>query len=269
MLPFSLYLAFCAGVLAHYHNHSGVFRGRLANQLYSLWLSIFYGFPIFSWVPTHNQNHHKFTNGPKDAASTFRSGKADSWLEALIYPIRSSVWQLPAVGSYLALLRRKQSPEFVWAVGQSLVVPLAQGLVLGGLVYRHGLGMGALAFVSAMFLPALFAPFAMMFINYLQHVGCDPTSPDNHSRDFVGEWENWLVFQAGLHTVHHEHPGTHWSLYPELHRARKAQLSPILQQRNVLSFLYRRYVLGESEHILRERIASAEEPWGVTRAGAV
>jgi beta-carotene hydroxylase len=267
VLPLTLYLAFCAGVLTHYHNHSGVFRNRTANQLYSLWLSIFYGFPVFSWIPTHNQNHHKYTNGPKDATSTFRSGKPDSLREALIYPLRSTSWQLPAVASYLGHLRRKRSPEFVWAVGQALVLLLAQGLLLTALIFVHGLWLGALAFTSALLIPALFAPYAMMFINYVQHVGCDPNSEHNHSRDFVGGWENWLVFQAGLHTVHHEHPGTHWSQYPELHRARQAQLSPVLQQRNVFSFLYRRYGLGEQEHILCDELPFAAA-WPKTQMGA-
>ncbi len=245
MLPVTLYLSFCTGVLTHYHNHRGVFRNRVANQIYSLWLSVFYGFPIFSWIPTHNQNHHKYTNGPHDATSTFRSGKKDSLREALYYPLRSSSWQLPALISYLGLLRRKRSPELGWALAQSGVLFLVHAAGILGLLHLHGPTLGGLAYVCSMLIPALFAPYSMMFINYVQHVGCDPSSPDNHSRNFVGAWENWLVFEAGLHTVHHEHPGTHWSRYPELHRQRENAIAPILNQRNVFSFVYRHYLRGE------------------------
>src|SRR6187431_2061001 len=63
LLPLSLYLAYCSGVLSHNHNHAPVFRGRRLNSLYSAWLSFFYGCPLFVWVPTHNQNHHRYLGG--------------------------------------------------------------------------------------------------------------------------------------------------------------------------------------------------------------
>lgn len=250
MLPLTLYLAFCAGVLTHYHNHKGVFRSRTLNQIYSLWLSAFYGFPIFSWIPTHNQNHHKHTNGPMDATSTFRSGKSDSLREALIYPLRSSAWQLPSVVKYFGSVRRRRGPEKAWLVAQIAVVPSVQLVACAGLVYLHGWSLGIFSYIASTLAPALVAPYLMMFINYLQHVGSDPDSADNHSRNFVGRWENWLVFEAGLHTVHHENPGTHWSEYPRLHAARAERIAPILKQRNVFSFLWSRYVLRHPEHVL-------------------
>jgi fatty acid desaturase len=267
MLPITIYLSFCAGVLTHYHNHSGVFRSRTLNQLYSLWLSMFYGFPIFSWIPTHNQNHHKYTNGPSDATSTFRSGKQDSLLEALCYPIRSSSWQLPAVVSYFVAAMNKRRSEFAWLVTQAGSVLAAQVVVCALLIWRHGAYAGGLAYAGSFLLPALFAPYAMMVINYVQHVGCDPSSPDNHSRNFVGRWENWLVFEAGLHTVHHEHPGTHWSRYPELHRARQAAILPALNQRNVFSFVYRHYLRAEAGHL--ERTIRARDEATTERSAVV
>jgi beta-carotene hydroxylase len=263
MLPFALYLAFCAGVLTHYHNHTGVFRGRLLNRIYSVWLSIFYGFPIFSWIPTHNLNHHRYTNGPRDATSTFRSGRPDGLLELLYYPIRSSAWQLPNVVGFLRTARAKRPADYRWALAQIVGLVVANIAILGALVALHGPRVGGAAYGLVMFVPAMFAPYSMMFINYLQHVGCDPKSADNHSRNFVGRWENWLVFEAGLHTVHHEHPTTHWSEYPALHAQREAFLEPVLQQRNVFSFLLHRYVLGESRHILVARIDGLGQPASV------
>lgn len=250
ILPLTLYLAFCAGVLTHYHNHLGVFRSRTLNRIYSVWLSVFYGFPIFSWIPTHNQNHHKYVNGPLDKTSTFRSGKPDGLLEALTYPIRSSAWQLPAVLNYLRNARAKGGAEFAWLVLQIAIVPSVHIALGAALVYLHGAALGLLSYAASALVPALLAPYFMMLINYLQHVGCDPNSADNHSRNFVGRWENWLVFEAGLHTVHHEHPGTHFSEYPRLHALREARIDPILKQRNVLTFLWSRYVMRSSKHIL-------------------
>ncbi|MGD0679438.1 MAG: hypothetical protein ABSC94_28940 [Polyangiaceae bacterium] len=72
MLPLALYVGFCAGVFAHNHNHCPVFRLRSMNGLHAAWISVFYGHPTFVWVPTHNQNHHRFLNRPGDATITWR-----------------------------------------------------------------------------------------------------------------------------------------------------------------------------------------------------
>jgi beta-carotene hydroxylase len=69
-LPFALYIGFCAGVFAHNHNHCPTFRSRTANAFFAAWVSVFYGYPIFAWIPTHNLNHHKYKNGPGDATIT-------------------------------------------------------------------------------------------------------------------------------------------------------------------------------------------------------
>src|SRR4051794_11541652 len=70
LLPFGLYLAYCAGVLTHNQQHAPIFRGKRANALYAAWLSFFYGCPVFVWLPTHNQNHHRYLDGPGDATRT-------------------------------------------------------------------------------------------------------------------------------------------------------------------------------------------------------
>lgn len=241
--PVALYLGFSAGVLSHYHNHRGVFRRAWANQCYSVWLSVFYGFPIFSWIPTHNQNHHKYVNGEKDATRTERTGRTDSLLAAVIYPFQSSAWQWPALRSYVQTARQKQSKTFTWLVLQACAVVVVHACFWGVSVATNGVGLGSVSYGLLVALPALFASWAMMFINYVQHVGCDSDSKDNHSRNFVGSWENWLVFDAGLHTVHHENPGVHWSAYRELHRARAEAIHPSLCQRNVLTFVVNRYLL--------------------------
>lgn len=261
ILPITLYLAFCAGALTHYHNHRGVFRSRLLNQIYSLWLSVFYGFPVFAWVPTHNQNHHKYTNGPLDATSTSRRGRPDSAYEALTYPTRSSFWQYPAVRDYFLELRITKRSEFLWCVAQILALVVVHAGLIGLFVWAHGLALGFGGYFFSLGLPALFSSWSMMFINYLQHVGCDPDSPNDHSRNFVGRLENWLVFDAGLHTIHHEEPGLHWSEYRACHEARASAIDPVLLQRNVFTFLWSRYCLGHTEHLRVSRRPSAHASW--------
>jgi hypothetical protein len=52
LVPLALYFAYCSGIASHWHNHRPVFHGRRSNQLYAAWLSAWYGFPIFGWIPT-------------------------------------------------------------------------------------------------------------------------------------------------------------------------------------------------------------------------
>jgi beta-carotene hydroxylase len=102
LLPFGLYLAYCAGVLTHNQVHAPVFRSKRANALYSAWLSFFYGSPVFVWVPTHNQNHHRYLDGPGDLAQTSKFAEKDTLWAALSYPTRSAAAQLPEIFRYAA-----------------------------------------------------------------------------------------------------------------------------------------------------------------------
>jgi fatty acid desaturase len=73
LLPLAFYASYCSGVLAHNQNHCPTFVGRRVNVAYSAWLSVFYGFPLFAWVPTHNQNHHRYLNGGVTPRNNARS----------------------------------------------------------------------------------------------------------------------------------------------------------------------------------------------------
>ena len=248
LLPLALYASYCSGVLAHNQNHSPTFTGRGANTAYGAWLSVFYGFPLFAWVPTHNQNHHRYLNGDGDATRTTRGGTVDNAWTAFTYPIRSSRWQMPLVLSYVkeawarhpARLRR-----IIWEVS---AVVLGHAALASLAVALHGVRRGLLVYVLSAGVPALLATYFMMLTNYLQHVGCEPSSPDDHSRNFVSPFWNWFVFENGLHTVHHEHPGVHWSRYRALHDARAARISPRLNQNSLFGYALSAYVIEPLTH---------------------
>jgi fatty acid desaturase len=241
LAPLLLYCSYLSGVLTHNHNHCGVFRERWANLAYGAWLSIFYGFPIFSWIPTHNHNHHRFRNGDGDMTATARHAQRDSLLTALTYPPASSRFQLPALATFVRTAFRARSRQRSRIVLESTVLLLAHAALGLAALLRHGVGPGALVYVCALGLPAFMGTYWMMLTNYLQHVGCDAASEHDHSRNFVSPFFNWFVFDNGLHTVHHEHPGLHWSRYRALHRQREAQIAPELNQNTLLGFALRRY----------------------------
>lgn len=244
LLPLLLYCSYLSGVLTHNHNHVPVFRARAANLAYGAWLSVFYGFPIVSWLPTHNQNHHRYTDGPEDATATRLHAPVDGLVPALLYPLKSSRSQLPTLLRFARLAFRARSFQ-MWRIAlESAALFGGHAAALWLFVARHGALWGSLTYVCALGLPALLGSYWMMLTNYLQHVGCDPASEHDHSRNFVSPLFNWFVFDNGYHTVHHEHPSLHWSCYRALHLARAATIRRELDQPGtLLGFFARRYLL--------------------------
>jgi len=253
LLPLALYCSYCSGVLTHNHTHVPVFARRSANLVYSMWLSIFYGCPIAVWIPTHLENHHRYLDGPEDVTrTTRRSVKHDAW-QALVYTLACANWQRPLIADYVRRARARRGWHWTVLSSQCVALLLAHAGMLALAIGLHGSPTGLTTYALAFGLPALLAPSFMLFTNYIQHVHCDRSSPDNHSRNFVSGLANWFVFDAGYHTVHHDRPSVHWSRYAELHRARARNIDPSLQEHSVLSFCLKNYVLGTLSPRFRSR----------------
>ena len=91
---------------------------------------------------------------------------------------------------------------------------------------------------------AMFANWSMIFVNYIQHVHADPWSEHNHSRNFLSPLGNWLVFNNGYHTAHHESAGLHWTRLPALHAKFGHLIDPELNQPSIFGYCIRAYLLG-------------------------
>src|SRR2546423_2625536 len=106
LTPLACYLALTAGVIAHNHNHCPTFKSRRHNVLFGFVLSVFYGYPTFAWIPTHNLNHHKFINKAGDATITWRyTDEHNAWV-AFTYFFISSYWQSDPIKQYIAKAKR-------------------------------------------------------------------------------------------------------------------------------------------------------------------
>jgi fatty acid desaturase len=55
------------------------------------------------------------------------------------------------------------------------------------------------------------------------------------------------VLENGLHTVHHEQPGTHWSRLRGLHDARAGRIDPRLNENSIFGYVWKAY-LRRSRH---------------------
>jgi len=243
ILPLSLYFGFCAGVFTHNQNHCPMFKSRRMNTFYAAYLSIFYGFPTFAWIPTHNLNHHKYVNKAGDATITWRRSKKNTWLVASTYYFVSAKWQGKLLTEYVEKAKATNRPLYRQIVTQQITVFGGQAALLALAVAIHG-ARGVLVWAFGFGISALFATWAMIFINYIQHVHCDPWSEYNHSRNFVSKLGNWLVFNNGYHTAHHESAGLHWSKLPAAHAKFAHLVDPELNQSSIFGFCLKAYLLG-------------------------
>jgi fatty acid desaturase len=95
-----------------------------------------------------------------------------------------------------------------------------------------------------MLIPQQLSLNTVLVFNYIQHVHADEEDEWNHSRNVTGWLMNVLLFNNGMHTVHHLKPGMHWSLSPAAHREIESRIDPSLNERSLLRYLLRSYVLS-------------------------
>jgi fatty acid desaturase len=204
------------------------------NTITDYWLTVFYGFPAFGWIPTHNKNHHKLNNKAGDYTITYRYSEKNNLLTLLTYPTISSYFQQTPIRDYLKELWRTNRTDF-WLYLFQYIFLAVYILVMLLIDWRK-----AIYFVI---IPQQFALFTIMIFNYVQHVHADEESKYNHSRNFVG-LTNLFLFNNGYHTVHHERASIHWSLTPAEHKKIEHLIDPSLNERSFWGYIFRNYFLG-------------------------
>lgn len=230
----SLFMAVSVAVIAHNHNHLPIWRTKPLNVFTDYWLTLFYGFPAFAWIPTHNKNHHSLNNRDGDYTITYRVSESNNLFTLLSYPSISSYYQQRPIRDYLKQLWASDRTEFFLAVLQ--YVALALFLLVAFLVDWQK----AILFIV---IPQQFALFSILVFNYVQHVHAEEESDYNHSRNFIG-FLNVLLFNNGYHTIHHERAGIHWSLLPEAHAKIDHLIDDSLKERSFWWYIIRVYFLS-------------------------
>jgi fatty acid desaturase len=119
-------------------------------------------------------------------------------------------------------------------------------------------------------MPQFYAKYCILSLNFLQHDGCDMSSKYNFARNFTGQTLNYLCFNNGYHTVHHLHPGLHWSTLPQKHQKLIApHIAPSLEHSNILLYIWRSFIYpglrldykGHPLLISKEENEMPDEPW--------
>ncbi|HLG36364.1 MAG TPA: fatty acid desaturase [Bacteroidia bacterium] len=231
----ALYLAVTVAVIAHNQNHVPMWKSDVLNDITDYWITLFYGFPAFAWTPTHNKNHHKFNNRTGDYTITYRLSEGNNIFTLLSYPSVSSYFQQSPIMIHLRDLWANKRKQFFLAVCQYAVLGIFIGIALY-IDWRK-----ALLYIVV---PQQFALFTVMVFNYIQHVHADEESELNHSRNFVSHFTNFMMFNNGYHTVHHQRASMHWSKLPEAHEKIKHLIAPHLNQYTIWGFLIKSYIIA-------------------------
>jgi fatty acid desaturase len=244
LLPLSCYLAIAAGVIAHNHMHRPVLSAKWANELFSCWISVLYGYPVFAWLPTHNLNHHKLVNRRGDATITWRYTNQHNVWVAGSYFFVSAWFQSAWIKDYIRVAKRDKPEVFRRIVLQYIVVVGAHAAAIAFAVRSYGLRRGLVVWAFAMGIPACSALWTIMLFNYCQHVHTDPWSAHDHSRNFEGRLLNFLLFGNGYHTVHHEQASLHWADARLAHFRLRPLIDPRLCELSMFAFFARQYLLA-------------------------
>jgi fatty acid desaturase len=211
-----------------------MWRSRFLNVLTDYWLTLFYGFPAFGWIPTHNKNHHHLNNKEGDYTITYRISEKNNLFTLLTYPTISSYFQQKPIADYLKTLWRSNRPKFYLAASQYLVL---------GVYYAVVLLWNWKKAVLFIVIPHQVSLFSVLIFNYVQHVHTDEESKYNHARNFVG-LINLMLFNNGYHTIHHESPGIHWSQTPAAQKKIANLIDPSLNERSFWWYILRVYLLA-------------------------
>jgi len=251
-----LVMAVSVSVMTHNHKHLAMWKSKFMNIITDNWLTMFYGFPVFAWEPTHMNNHHAHINTEEDYTRTYRYTEKNNLFTFIIYPFVSSRFQMKPVFDYYISRWAVSKKKFFFNTLQLvfLVAFVAIALLLD---WRK-----ALVYVI---IPQQFSVYSVLIFNYIQHVHADEETKYNNSRNMTGTLLNFVLINNGFHTAHHVSPGVHWSLLKEKHYNLADKIDPSLNESNFGWYLIRTYILSvfvpkyRSKSMRLARIAKQQE----------
>lgn len=229
-----LHFAVSVAVMTHNHCHINIWKIKTLNVLTDWWLTVFYGLPVFVWIPTHNRNHHRYNNREGDVTRTYRHSENNDLVSFVVYPTVSGRHQMKeSIIPYMKDLKSKNPKQYTENWMQIAV------LLLWMIVFFVWNWKKAILFVL---IPQQVSQIVVIVFNYVQHVHTDEESDYNHSRNFWGV--NPFLFNNGYHTIHHERAALHWSEAPEAHKTIAHLIDPSLNEKSFYLYVLRTYVLG-------------------------
>ena len=267
------YYSFSCACIAHNNTHCQTFCRHLHDVAFRQVLTLTFGHPVSTLVPGHVLSHHKHTESSRDVMRTSKLQYEWHWLNLLLFQ-PTVAWDVFKVDVRYLSLQRTMNTGYFWRTGLEWCLLLTTH---GALLYMHWR-----KFFLYVYLPHLFAQWAIVTMNLLQHDGCHARSSDdtpylnrnparqftgsrvsqlrhddchvrssddtpylkvNTARNFTGRALNLLTFNNGFHSIHHMYPSMHWSTLREQHDLKVApHIHPALIQPSLVAYLYRTFV---------------------------
>jgi fatty acid desaturase len=230
-----LVLSVGLSVVQHNHTHLRMWRWKPLNRLTDAYLSVIQGIPSYVFFPSHIGNHHRFNHGPEDETRTYRFGGHHNHLIGyLLHPFQALTVVVPTSLSFLKKRSKKSDYQPIFEI----ILIGASAVILASVNVQ-------LWFVLVI-LPQMHGLHWLLGANYLQHAGARPSSgPEatepstlDYSRNFTGA-VNWIWFNIGYHSAHHESPREHWSDLPVLHERKKSNVPEWLIERSLMFYMLR------------------------------
>lgn len=251
-----LLMAVSVSVITHNHKHLSIWKNKFMNIMTDNWLTMFYGFPVFGWEPTHMNNHHVHVNTEEDYTRTHRYTEKNNLFTLLTYPSISSRFQMGPVKDYFMSRWNVSKKKFFYNTLQIifLVAFIAVAFILDW--------KKALIYVI---IPQQISVYSVLIFNYIQHVHADEETQYNNSRNMTGAFLNFVLINNGYHTAHHISPGAHWSKLKEKHYKLEDKIDPSLNENNFGWYILRTFILSifipkyRSKSMRLERMSRQQE----------
>ncbi len=215
-------------VIIHNFAHCSVFSSRLLNDVYGIVLTLLSGAPTSLFVPGHNESHHKHLETELDVMRTTQMNFKYQFLNIILF-FPSIILNI-IKNDHIYMNKKKKEGKRIFYIF------LIENILLHFFMIYLGF-MNFSKYFTRYFLPTLIGKYMIVTLNMLQHQGCDPQSKYDHSRNFTGSILNYLCFNNGYHTQHHNFPGMHWSKLKDNHEKIQHNISDELNQPNIIIYL--------------------------------
>lgn len=227
-------LSFMCAVITHNTIHVPIFESRGMNRLFQVVLSFTYGHSVSAYVPGHNFSHHQHTQTTLDRIRTDKMRFRWNLLNQLFFFFRMAPGIMKDENAF-AKRMLKEHPRWFVQYALELAVVMSIKVTLLIIDWQRALFI--------LFIPHLYAAWGIVGTNYWQHDGCDEHHPYNHTRNFTGKFLNFLAFNNGYHSAHHDVPHMHWSLLPAYHQEHIVpHIHPNLNRVSLLSYLIEMHI---------------------------
>jgi fatty acid desaturase len=234
-VAFLCWISWINAVITHNVVHVPMWRSSALNRATRVVLSLTYGFPVSEYIPGHNLSHHRYVQARRDVMRTSKVRFSWNLLNVLAFFPAVAFDVAHANSRYVEFAKDRRRD---WYTERNVQLLATWGVKVALLLIDW---KRALLLVGV---PHLAAVWGITTVNFLQHDGCDPEHPYNHSRNFVGKIFNWFHFNNGFHGMHHIDPGLHWSLLPAKHAELIApHIHPALDRKSLAVYLLKAFVV--------------------------